>query len=254
VEDRLARLGHPRIIAPPSMRGYSRAMGVRRRTDLLVAGAIVATGIVAWASQAPGGSWTVGERSMLWPVALVGWLAVFYLGATGRVWGPWPLTRLRRLRRRLGKPRRPDFDRVAPTFYAAMERAEAEVRRFDHRGIGTEHMLLGMLGDPGSAAGRLLVEAGLDLEGMRSRLEEEVGRGETPTPEKMRLTVQGRRAMEIAFDRAGRRGKRPVEDHHLLEGVTAIRDSVAVSLLIDAGVSVVELRRSAAALRRSTPP
>jgi hypothetical protein len=58
--------------------------------------------------------------------------------------------------------------------------------------------------------------------------------------------------MEIAFDRAGRRGKRPVEDHHLLEGVTAIKDCVGVWLLIDAGVSVVELRRAAAALGRSS--
>jgi ATP-dependent Clp protease ATP-binding subunit ClpC len=225
-------------------------MGGRRRIDVIVAVAIVATGVVAWATQAPGGSWAVGERSVLWPVVLVAWLAVFYLGATGRVWGPWPLARLRRLRRRLWKPRRPDFDRVAPTFHAAMERAEAEVRRLDHGGIGTEHMLLGMLGDPESPAGRLLIEAGLDLASARSRLEEGVGRGDEPSPETMRLTVDGRRAMEIAFDRAGRRGNRPVEDHHLLEGVTAIRDCVGVWLVVEAGASLVELRRSAAALRR----
>lgn len=227
-------------------------MGGRRLTDLIVAAAIVATGVVAWANQAPGGSWTAGGRSVLWPIAVVGWLTVFYLMATDRVWGPWRLARLRRLRRRLWKPRRPDFDRVAPTFHAAMERAEAEVRRLDHRGIGTEHMLLGMLGDPESPAGRLLVEAGLDLKSARSRLEEAVGRGEAPTPETMRLTVDGRRAMEIAFDRGGRRGTGPVEDHHLLEGVTAINDSIGVWLVIDSGASLVELRRSAAALRRSS--
>jgi hypothetical protein len=223
-------------------------MGGRRRIDLIVAVAIVATGVVAWATQAPGGSWTVEGRSVLWSVVLVAWLAVFYLGATGRIWGPWPLTRLRRLRRHLWRPRRPDFDRVAPSFHAAMERAEGEVRRLDHRGIGTEHMLLGMLGDPESSAGRLLVEAGLDLASARSRLEEGVGRGEEPTPEKMRLTVDGRRATEIAFNRAGRRGNRPVEDHHLLEGVAAITDCVGVWLVIEAGASLVELRRAAAAL------
>ena len=226
-------------------------MGGQQRIDLVVAVAIVATGVVAWATQVPGGSWTIGGRSVLWPVVLGVWLAVFYLGATGRVWGPWPLARLCRLRRRLLRSRRPDFDRVAPSFHAAMERAEAEVRRLDHRGIGTEHMLLGMLGDPESSAGRLLVEAGLDLASARSRLEEGVGRGDEPTPEKMRLTVDGRRAMEIAFNRAGRRGSRPVEDHHLLEGVTAITDCVGVWLVIEAGTSLVELRRSAAALRRS---
>jgi hypothetical protein len=57
--------------------------------------------------------------------------------------------------------------------------------------------------------------------------------------------------METAFDRAGRRGNRPIEDHHLLEGVTAISDCIGVWLVIDAGASLVELRRSAAALRRS---
>ena len=227
-------------------------MSARRLTDLLVAAAIVATGAVAWATQPPGGSWTAGGRSVLWPIAVVGWLTVFYLMATDRVWGPWRFARLRRLRRRLWKPPRPDFDRVAPTFHAAMERAEGEVRRLDHRGIGTEHMLLGMLGDAESPAGRLLVEAGLDLASTRSRLEEAVGRGDTATPEKMRLTVDGRWAIEIAFDRAGRRGNRAVEDHHLLEGVTAISDSVGVWLVIDAGASLDELRRSAAALRRST--
>jgi Clp amino terminal domain, pathogenicity island component len=225
-------------------------MGARRRTDLLAAAAIVATGVVAWLTQPPGGTYTFGGRSVLWPMAVVGWLTIFYLMATDRVWGPWRLTRLRQLRRRIWKPRRPDFDRVTPIFHAAMERAESEVRRFDHRGIGTEHMLLGLLGDPESPAGRLLVEAGLEIESARNRLEEAVGRGDEPTPEKMRLTVDGRRAMEIAFERARRRGNRPVEDHHLLEGVTAISDCVGVWLLIDAGVSVVELGRAAAALGR----
>ena len=232
------------------MRGYPRSMGARRRTDLLAAVAIVATGIVAWLTQPPGGTYSFGGRSVLWPVAVVGWLTVFYLMATDRVWGPWRLTRLRRLRNRMWRRPRPDFDRAAPTFRAAMERAEAEVRRFDHRGIGTEHLLLGMLGDPESPAGRLLVQAGLGIESARNRLEEAVGRGGEPAPEKMRLTVDGRRAIEIAFDRAGRRSSRPVEDHHLLECVTAIKDCVAVWLLIDAGVSVVELQRAAAALGR----
>jgi hypothetical protein len=242
---------HLLIMAPAAMRGYPRAMRGRRRIDLLVAVAIVATGVVVWATQAPGGSWTVGERSILWPVVLVAWLAVFYLLATDWVWGSWRIERLRRLRRRLWKRRRPDFDRAAPSFHSVMERAEAEVRRLDHRGIGTEHMLLGMLGDPESHAGRLLVDAGLDLASARSRLEEGVGRGDEPAPETMRLTVDGRRAIEIAFDRAGRRGNRPVEDHHLLEGVTSISDSVGVWLVTEAGASAVGLRGAAAALRRS---
>jgi hypothetical protein len=236
------------------MRGYPRTMGARRRTDLLAAAAIVATGLVAWATQAPGGSWTVGERSVLWPVALVGWLAVFYLGATGRVWGPWPLTRLRRFRARLrhlraGEPRRPRWERVGPSMIDSVERAQAEAISLDHNYVGTEHLLLGLLGEPRSPAGRLLAARGVDHASMRARLEVMVGRGPAKVTGAIGLTPRSKRAIAIAMERGPKEGDLLTEDNYLLQGLLEVGDGLAVGLLIESGVDVAELARAAKAPR-----
>jgi hypothetical protein len=52
--------------------------------------------------------------------------------------------------------------RFATSSKQLLERTLREALLLGHNYIGTEHMLLAMLGDPDEAAGRLLVDAGLD--------------------------------------------------------------------------------------------
>jgi ATP-dependent Clp protease ATP-binding subunit ClpA len=69
------------------------------------------------------------------------------------------------------------FERFADDARDAVVRAQAEARRLGHDHIGTEHLLLGALGDPASDVARALAPFGLDLVRGREDVVEIVGRG-----------------------------------------------------------------------------
>jgi ATP-dependent Clp protease ATP-binding subunit ClpA len=107
------------------------------------------------------------------------------LGAIGTSFGPAALDRLRddgRLgrRRRLGRPTDRRSDRIganlgrlvfAQRSKKVLELALREAIRLDHRYIGTEHLLLGLLREGDGLAAQILVENGQSLADLRQRTE-----------------------------------------------------------------------------------
>jgi hypothetical protein len=208
-----------------------------RRTELLVVAAIGVAVMIAvvWAVAGTGGGSGPGGVPVLTAVVGAVALVLAYLQSRGRLRVP---ARLRRW---------PTFERAGPSFIAAVERAQAEARRLDHNYIGTEHLLVGLLGDPSSEAGRLLAAEGVDLAAMRVRLEAMVGRGTEPASGAIGLTPRSKRAIEMAFATSLRKANRPIEDSDLLVGLIRVHDGLAAGLLTEAGVDVVKLRRKAEA-------
>jgi ATP-dependent Clp protease ATP-binding subunit ClpA len=74
------------------------------------------------------------------------------------------------------------FERFTSQARAVVVRAEEESRRLQHRQVGTEHLLLGLLGPDAGPAGSLLRDAGLDLD----RVRDEVARRVTTPPPLLR--------------------------------------------------------------------
>jgi hypothetical protein len=72
--------------------------------------------------------------------------------------------------------------------------AQAEARRLGHGHIGTEHLLLGLLGDPESVGTRALVALGLSLDGLRAEVERTAGRGEGSPAGHIAFTPEPRRS------------------------------------------------------------
>ncbi|WP_229401335.1 Clp protease N-terminal domain-containing protein [Micromonospora okii] len=73
-------------------------------------------------------------------------------------------------RRRWGRRQRPGGT-FSPRSKKVLELAIREAMRLRHRHIGTEHILLGLLGEGGGPAALVLTEAGLDLDDLRRRVE-----------------------------------------------------------------------------------
>lgn len=72
-------------------------------------------------------------------------------------------------------------------------RAKEEADKLRHQHIGTEHLLLGMLGIPNSLAARLLVESGADVNAIRKQI------GETPGSGKRDETDRASRDLDEAI-------------------------------------------------------
>ena len=63
-----------------------------------------------------------------------------------------------------------------------LDLARAEAERFGHRYLGPEHLVLGVLGDGGSGASRVLEAHGIDLAAARAALGRLADRGVVPAP------------------------------------------------------------------------
>src|SRR3954447_11894285 len=112
-----------------------------------------------------------------------------------------------------------DDTRFTDAARAALVRAEEEARRFYHNYIGTEHLLLGLLGNGGSVAARVLSDLGLEQTKVRGALEFIIGRGERTVVGEVGLTPRAKKVIELAVDEAARLGGNVVGTEHLLLGL-----------------------------------
>jgi ATP-dependent Clp protease ATP-binding subunit ClpC len=120
--------------------------------------------------------------------------------------------------------------------------AEQEARTLRHARVGTEHLLLGVLGRDGEVGARALGALGVSLGAARAQVMRIVGLPETPSPPQLPMTPQARDALAGALREAIELGQTSVAPEHVLLALLRERDSVAVRVLRDAGVDPRRLR------------
>jgi ATP-dependent Clp protease ATP-binding subunit ClpC len=136
--------------------------------------------------------------------------------------------------------------RVTERAQQAVLNAKREAGRLGHDRVGTEHLLLGLLGDEQCLAVATL--GGLDIEPqtVRRRVEETIGQGPgesgmgfgLPTTKAFTLVLSlaGRETMELGHDRLG--------TEHLLLGLAREGEGVAARVLQELGGGLLELREA----------
>ncbi len=120
--------------------------------------------------------------------------------------------------------------------------AQEESRRLGHRLVGSEQILLGLLGEQSSQAAQLLTEAGVTLERARSRVEALIGRGAGMVPEEVPFTPKVKALFEAALAEARQQGQKVVAPEHLLLAMMRDQDNSAVKVLRSMDVDPDQLR------------
>jgi len=123
----------------------------------------------------------------------------------------------------------------------AVVRAQEEARRLDHPYIGTEHLLLGLLGLDASAAA---VALSVSVDAVRQQVEQLAGRGGDRPGSRLPFTVAAKQAIEGALAAASRR-KQKVGPQHMLLGLLDQQDDVAVRVLVALGTDITQARQEA---------
>ncbi len=72
------------------------------------------------------------------------------------------------------------YERFTDRARKVMHLANEEAQRFDHEYIGMEHVLLGLIRDDEGVAGRVLVDRGLTLEAVRTKVRRVLERSKPP--------------------------------------------------------------------------
>ncbi len=130
----------------------------------------------------------------------------------------------------------------------ALQSALEAARELGHTYIGSEHLLLGLLAEPDSAASRLLASRGVAREGVRARVIELSGKGEKSFVTAKDLTPRAKSLIENAFASAREQNRAIIGTEHLLLALVGDGDSVAAKILMSEGASPAELRAECSAL------
>ena len=112
----------------------------------------------------------------------------------------------------------------------------------NHHYIGTEHILLGLIGESEGIAGRVLESLGISLEVVRHQLEEMIGRGQLAPSGRIPYTPRAKSALELALPEALLLGHAIVGTEHILLGLIREGEGVAVRVLVSLGADLVRAR------------
>ncbi len=124
----------------------------------------------------------------------------------------------------------------------ALGLAQEEARSLGHNYVGTEHLLLGIIGVDDSTASEVLGEMNVTPAGIREQVERLVGKGDFNFTDAFGYTPRTKNVIEYSLVEAKSLNHNYVGTEHLLLALVRERASVAARILIDMGVDLKQLR------------
>ena len=159
---------------------------------------------------------------------------------------------------------------LTPAARGVVERAIQEARDLEHGHVGTEHILLGLLGEQEGAIVEVLARFGLSVEFARHEVLDFSGRASPTGPSDSgcdkpresartallhsRLTDRACKAISLANEAAYHLGRDAIETEHVLFGLLGEDWGVAARVLKEGGVTFRKLRSEVERLCEHHPP
>ena len=120
--------------------------------------------------------------------------------------------------------------------------AQEEARRLHHNYIGTEHVLLGLLGEPEGVAARVLEGFGMSLDGTREEVEAIIGIGKGQQTGHIPFTPRAKKTLEYALREALQLHHNYIGTEHILLGVIREGDGVGAKILKQHSADLAPIR------------
>lgn len=135
-----------------------------------------------------------------------------------------------------------EFDRFTVRTRRVLTLAQSEAQRLNHKYIGTEHVLLGLVLEEGGIATDILQLLGVSLPLVRERIAQLIEPGQEIVQEKLRLTAQTKRVIELAVDEARSFDYQHIGTEHLLAGLIREGNGIAHQVLYEMGINMDKVR------------
>ena len=136
------------------------------------------------------------------------------------------------------------LNHFTPKAQELMALARKEADRFQHSFVGTEHLLLAIIGLQDGIAARVLKNLGLDLENVRVEIEQQIGRGpDEKLSHPIPYTPRVKKVVALAAKEAKALNHTYVGTEHVLLGLLSEGDGVAARVLNKFKVDVGKVRR-----------
>gem|GEM_PF-2261593 len=142
-------------------------------------------------------------------------------------------------------------DRVRKVLAMARE----EAARLHHEYVGTEHLLLGLVGEREGVAVAVLTNLGANLGEIQQKIEETVKMGKAESTSVLDLSYSSRakKVLELAMSEGREMHHNYVGSEHLLLGMIREEKGIAAQVLADAGVNLEAARAETLRLLGAVP-
>ena len=135
------------------------------------------------------------------------------------------------------------FERFTDQARRVVVVAQEESRKLGHDYIGTEHILLGILGAGESVAVQALASLGVSQEAAREQVEEIVGRGSHQVSGHIPFTPRAKKVLELSLREAIQLGHNYIGTEHILLGLIREGEGVAAQVLTRLGADLNRTRQ-----------
>ena len=116
--------------------------------------------------------------------------------------------------------------------------AQEEARRLGHNFVGTEQILLGLIGEGTGIAAEVLKSLDVNLKDARIEVEKIIGRGSGFVAVEIPFTPRAKRVLELALEEARQLGHNYIGTEHLLIGLIKEGEGVASRVLDNLNVDI----------------
>ncbi len=134
------------------------------------------------------------------------------------------------------------FERFTEKAIKVIMLAQEEARRLGHNFVGTEQVLLGLIGEGTGVAAKTLKSMGVNLKDARVEVEKIIGRGSGFVAVEIPFTPRAKRVLELSWDEARQLGHNYIGTEHLLLGLIREGEGVAARVLENLGVDLNKIR------------
>jgi len=134
------------------------------------------------------------------------------------------------------------FERFTEKAIKVIMLAQEEARRLGHNFVGTEQILLGLIGEGTGIGPKVLKAMGVNLKDARVEVEKIIGRGSGFVAVEIPFTPRAKRVLELSLEEARQLGHNYIGTEHLLLGLIREGEGVAVRVLENLGVDLSKVR------------
>ena len=134
------------------------------------------------------------------------------------------------------------FERFTEKAIKVIMLAQEEARRLGHNFVGTEQILLGLIGEGTGIGPKVLKAMGVNLKDARVEVEKIIGRGSGFVAVEIPFTPRAKRVLELSLEEARQLGHNYIGTEHLLLGLIREGEGVAARVLENLGVDLSKVR------------
>ena len=135
------------------------------------------------------------------------------------------------------------FERFTEKAIKVIMLAQEEARRLGHNFVGTEQILLGLIGEGTGVAAKVLKSLGVNLKDSRIEVEKIIGRGSGFVAVEIPFTPRAKRVLELSLEEARQLGHNYIGTEHFILGIIKLKSSGAIKLLISLDINMQDLQK-----------